>query len=48
MRGLLAALAGLVAVLFVASLLIGPAPAGPGESLRALATGEGAMGIVMR
>lgn len=45
---LLAALGGLVAVLFAASLLIGPAPAGIGESLRALVSGEGAMGIVMR
>ena len=42
------ALAGLVAALFVASLLVGPAGIGPGEGLRALLTGEGAAGLVMR
>ena len=42
------ALAALVAALLIASLLIGPAGAGPGDSLRALATGEGALGLVMR
>lgn len=42
-------LGGLVALLFVASLLIGPAGLGLGESLRALVTGEGeAVVLVMR
>lgn len=34
--------------LMLASILIGPAGAGLGESLRALWTGEGALGLVMR
>jgi iron complex transport system permease protein len=42
------ALGLLVAVLFLASLLVGPAGIGPGEGLRALVTGEGAAGLVMR
>ncbi|MEZ5911759.1 MAG: iron ABC transporter permease [Paracoccaceae bacterium] len=46
---LIAALAGLVAVLFAASLLVGPAALGLGESLRALFRGEGeAVVLVMR
>ena len=49
MRGALTlALGLLVAVLFLASLLVGPAGIGPGEGLRALVTGEGAAGLVMR
>ncbi|MFO1105320.1 MAG: iron ABC transporter permease [Amaricoccus sp.] len=44
----LAGLAVLVLVLFLVSLLIGPAAAGIGASLRALASGEGPLGIVMR
>lgn len=49
MRGALTpALALLVAALFLASLLVGPAGIGPGEGLRALLTGEGAAGLVMR
>lgn len=48
-RGLLPLLALLVVVLFVASLLIGPAGLGVTESLRALFTGQGeAVVLVMR
>lgn len=47
-RALLLWLSALVAVLFLASLLIGPAGIGPLEGLRALFTGEGAAGLVMR
>lgn len=45
---LLAALGFLVALLSAVSLLIGPAGIAPGEGLRALFTGEGAAGMVMR
>lgn len=46
---LLVILSALVAVLFMASLLIGPAALGLGESLRALFTGQGeAVVLVMR
>lgn len=46
---LLAALAALVIVLFALSLLVGPAALSPGESIRALLTGEGdAIVLVMR
>lgn len=46
---LLAALAALVIVLFALSLLVGPAALSPGESIRALVTGEGdAIVLVMR
>ena len=49
MKALLAGLSALVAALFLASLLIGPADVGPVESLRALATGRGeALALVMR
>lgn len=49
MKGALTLSLGLlVAALFLASLLVGPAGIGPGEGLRALATGEGAAGLVMR
>ena len=41
-------LAMLCLALMLASLLIGPADAGIGESLRALWSGEGALGLVMR
>ena len=41
-------LAALCAALMLASLLIGPAGAGLAESLRALWTGDGALGLVMR
>ena len=47
-RALLACLAALVAALFMASLVIGPAGIGVGEGLAALVTGEGAAGLVMR
>jgi iron complex transport system permease protein len=47
-RILLAVLAVTVAVLFVLSLLIGPARVPPVEALHALATGEGLLGAVMR
>lgn len=48
-RHLNAALAGLVALLFVASLLTGPAGLGPVESIRALfAGGEEAAAIILR
>ena len=47
-RLLLPALTLLVALLFVASLMIGYTPAGLGESLTALATGDGPLGLVMR
>ncbi|WP_238364273.1 FecCD family ABC transporter permease [Mesobacterium pallidum] len=47
-RLLLPALALLVALLFVASLTIGYTPAGLGESLAALGTGDGPLGLVMR
>jgi iron complex transport system permease protein len=46
-RGLAAVLAGLVAGLFAASLLIGPAALGLGESLRALVGGEGREAVVL-
>jgi iron complex transport system permease protein len=46
---LIAALSVLVAVLFLVSLLTGPAGFGPGDSLRALVTGRGeAVTLVMR
>jgi iron complex transport system permease protein len=46
---LIAALSVLVAVLFLLSLLTGPAGFGPGDSLRALVTGRGeAVTLVMR
>ncbi|AHM03403.1 Vitamin B12 ABC transporter, permease component BtuC [Roseibacterium elongatum DSM 19469] len=46
---LISALMALVAVLFVLSLLIGPAGFGPGDSLRALVAGQGdAVTLVMR
>ncbi|WP_415392786.1 FecCD family ABC transporter permease [Paracoccus sp. SJTW-4] len=45
---LLLSLAALVAVLALASLLIGPAGAGPWASLKALWGGEGPLGIVLR
>lgn len=45
---LYAALAVLVAVLALVSLLVGPAGAGAGAALAALADGEGPLGIVMR
>ncbi|SEH63625.1 FecCD family ABC transporter permease [Paracoccus alkenifer] len=45
---LLLSLAALVAVLALASLLIGPAGAGPVASLKALWGGEGPLGIVLR
>ena len=49
MKGLFTALSALVAVLFLASLLTGPAGLGMAESLRALAFGgDGPMPIVMR
>ena len=41
-------LAALCAALMLASLLIGPAGAGLAESLQALWTGDGALGLVMR
>ncbi|KPP93136.1 MAG: ABC-type cobalamin uptake system permease component BtuC [Rhodobacteraceae bacterium HLUCCA08] len=44
----LALLGLLVAGLFAASLLVGPAGLPPGASLRALVSGEGATGLVMR
>ncbi len=48
-RLLISALALVVFVLFAASLLIGPAAVGPGESLRALLFGgEGPLPLVMR
>jgi len=48
-RALYAALAALVATLFMASLLIGPAGFGPAEALRALFGGQGeAVSLVMR
>ncbi len=47
-RALLAALAALVVVLTLASLMIGPAGIGWSEALRALVSGEGAAGLVMR
>lgn len=47
-RLLILALALLVAVLFVASTLTGPARAGFGDSLSALFSGEGPLGMVMR
>ncbi len=45
---LMTGLAVLVAALFMASLLIGPAGVGPGESLTALLDGEGVLALVMR
>ena len=48
-RALLAALAGLVALLFAGSLLVGPAGVGPGDSLAALVLGgDGPLPVVMR
>lgn len=47
-RLVLMLLALLVAGLFAGSLLIGPAGVGPGDSLRVLISGDGAMGLVMR
>ncbi len=48
-RALIPLLGSLVAVLFVVSLLTGPAGFGPGESLRALVSGQGdAVTLVMR
>jgi len=48
-RLLLPLLGALVAALMLASVLVGPAPVGPGESLVALVTGDaGPLGIVMR
>jgi iron complex transport system permease protein len=48
-RALLPSLIALVVILFFASLLTGPAGFGPGESLRALVSGEGdAVTLVMR
>lgn len=49
MTRLMLTLAALVATLFLASLTLGPADIGPGESLRALvAGGDGALPLVMR
>lgn len=45
---LMAGLVLLVAALFMASLLTGPAGVGPGESLAALLDGEGMLALVMR
>jgi iron complex transport system permease protein len=45
---LLILLGGLVAALFVASLLLGASSLGPRESLVALFSGDGAAGVVMR
>ncbi|TCM85255.1 FecCD family ABC transporter permease [Rhodovulum steppense] len=48
-RALIAALSALVAALFLAALLVGPAGLAPGESLGALVTGQGdAAALVMR
>ncbi|MBW6507856.1 MAG: iron ABC transporter permease [Rhodobacteraceae bacterium] len=47
-RALLIWLSGLVAVLFLASLLIGASGLGPRASLAALWSGEGAAGLVLR
>jgi len=47
-RWLIPALAALVALLFLGSLVVGPAGIGAGEGLLALVTGEGAAGLVMR
>ncbi|MDD8024446.1 MAG: iron ABC transporter permease [Paracoccaceae bacterium] len=47
-RALLMSLSALVAALFLASLLIGPSSIGWVEGLRALISGEGAAGLVMR
>jgi len=47
-RALLPALGLLVAALFLASLVTGPAGIGAGEGLAALVTGDGAAGMVMR
>jgi len=48
-RALIAALSALVAALFLAALLVGPAGLSPGESLGALVTGQGdAAALVMR
>lgn len=48
-RALLAALAGLVVLLFAGSLLVGPAGVGPGDSLAALILGgDGPLPVVMR
>ena len=49
MTRLMLILAALVAALFLASLTLGPADIGPGESLRALIMGgDGPLGLVMR
>ncbi|MCO8145423.1 iron ABC transporter permease [Rhodovulum tesquicola] len=48
-RALIVALSALVAALFLAALLVGPAGLAPGESLGALVTGQGdAAALVMR
>lgn len=47
-RTLLLLLSGLVAALFLASLLLGGSVLGPRESLAALISGEGAAGLVLR
>jgi iron complex transport system permease protein len=47
-RTLLLLLSGLVAVLFLASLLLGGSVLGPRESLAALISGEGAAGLILR
>ncbi|KEO60630.1 FecCD family ABC transporter permease [Thioclava indica] len=47
-RAILIYLTLLVVALFTASLLIGPSGIGPIEGLRALVTGQGAPGLVMR
>lgn len=47
-RTLIAALVLLVALLFTASLLVGPSGTAPGTALAALINGEGVMGLVMR
>jgi len=47
-RWLIPALAALVALLFLGSLVVGPAGIGAGEGLLALVTGDGAAGLVMR
>lgn len=47
-RMLLLLLSGLVAGLFVTSLLVGGSTLGPSESLDALISGEGAAGLVLR
>ncbi|MBD3788103.1 MAG: iron chelate uptake ABC transporter family permease subunit, partial [Sphingomonadales bacterium] len=48
MTRLISALLAALALLFLASLLIGAVPSDPMESLRALAGGEGPLPLVMR